>query len=154
MASSGRKVLVCVDGSDIARNAFQWYLNNLWKEGDEVLIATKAEFKIKYKVPLTEKDIAEITEKCKKGQGDVDALLADYADTMRGKKVKGNCQALFGEESAGQLLMEKANEWRANFIVMGTRGLSAFKGMLLGSVSDFVVKHAKCPVIIVRPEES
>lgn len=42
----------------------------------------------------------------------------------------------------------KANS--ADLIVMGSRGLSAFQEVLLGSVSDYVLHHAHCPVTIVR----
>ena len=38
----------------------------------------------------------------------------------------------------------------ALMVVVGARGLGGFKGMLLGSVSQHVVHHATCPVLIVR----
>lgn len=41
----------------------------------------------------------------------------------------------------------------AQLIVVGSRGLSSFGGMLLGSVSQHCVTHAYCPVIVVPPEE-
>ena len=37
-----------------------------------------------------------------------------------------------------------------DLIIMGSRGLGAFKELLLGSVSFKVMHHAKCPVMIVR----
>ncbi len=43
-----------------------------------------------------------------------------------------------------------AAEERVDLIVMGSRGLSGFKSFLLGSVSDGVLHHAHCPVLIVR----
>jgi nucleotide-binding universal stress UspA family protein len=38
-------------------------------------------------------------------------------------------------------------------IVMGSRGLGPLKRALMGSVSDSVVRHAHCPVLVVRPEK-
>jgi nucleotide-binding universal stress UspA family protein len=37
-----------------------------------------------------------------------------------------------------------------DYIVVGTRGLSGLKRMLLGSVADKIVRHAHCPVIVIR----
>lgn len=39
---------------------------------------------------------------------------------------------------------------RPDLLVMGTRGLSAGRRLLMGSVSDALVHHAPCPVLVVR----
>jgi nucleotide-binding universal stress UspA family protein len=39
---------------------------------------------------------------------------------------------------------------QASVIVVGSRGLNAFTGMLLGSVSHEVLHRAQCPVVVVR----
>src|SRR5918994_1784488 len=44
-----------------------------------------------------------------------------------------------------------AEELGANLIVMGSRGLGGVRRALMGSVSDSVVRHAHCPVLVVRP---
>jgi nucleotide-binding universal stress UspA family protein len=46
-----------------------------------------------------------------------------------------------------------AEELGAGLIVMGSRGLGGVRRALLGSISDSVVRHAHCPVMVVRQEE-
>ena len=46
-----------------------------------------------------------------------------------------------------------AEEVEARLIVLGSRGRSGVRRALMGSVSDSVVRHAHCPVLIVRQEE-
>jgi nucleotide-binding universal stress UspA family protein len=48
------------------------------------------------------------------------------------------------------VIVEKARQGGYHLIVMGSRGLGAISSLLLGSVSDRVVKLAPCPVLIVR----
>jgi nucleotide-binding universal stress UspA family protein len=45
-----------------------------------------------------------------------------------------------------------AEEIGAGLIVMGSRGLGGIRRALMGSVSDSVVRHAHCPVLVVREE--
>lgn len=47
-------------------------------------------------------------------------------------------------------IVRVAEEEGCDLIVVGSRGQGAFQSFLLGSVSDHVVHHAHCPVLIIR----
>jgi nucleotide-binding universal stress UspA family protein len=47
-------------------------------------------------------------------------------------------------------IIKKAKYINCELVVMGSRGLGEIKGILMGSVSNKVTKHACCPVLIVR----
>jgi len=49
-----------------------------------------------------------------------------------------------------RLIIEIAKKERVDMIALGSRGLGGFSSLLLGSVSDSIVHHAPCPVLIVR----
>ena len=56
-------------------------------------------------------------------------------------------------ERRDQAIIHLAEELGAGLIVMGSRGLGGVRRALIGSVSDSVVRHAHCPVMIVRREK-
>jgi nucleotide-binding universal stress UspA family protein len=41
----------------------------------------------------------------------------------------------------------------ADLLVVGSRGLGGFRGLLLGSVTHQVVAHSPCPIVVVTPED-
>lgn len=50
----------------------------------------------------------------------------------------------------GRMICELADNWSADLILVGSRGLKGLKEMFLGSVSNYVTHHAPCSVLIVR----
>ncbi len=67
--------------------------------------------------------------------------------TEEGIKAKGE---LIEAPSVVEALVEFAAKERASLIVVGTRGMTGFKKLILGSVSSGLVNHAPCPVLIAR----
>jgi nucleotide-binding universal stress UspA family protein len=65
-----------------------------------------------------------------------------------GLKVRG--EIVENAQSAVQAITEYASNSKIDLIVIGTRGLTGFRKLLLGSVSNGVVSHAPCSVLVVR----
>jgi nucleotide-binding universal stress UspA family protein len=81
---------------------------------------------------------------------DVGRRLLDIADHLRvaGKTI--HVQVLDGRPATG--IVRDAERWSADLIVVGARGVSTVRRLLIGSVSSEVVDHAPCPVFVARGE--
>jgi nucleotide-binding universal stress UspA family protein len=62
-------------------------------------------------------------------------------------------QAYLREGGPAQEIVLLAEEIGAGLIVMGSRGFGGIRRALIGNISDSVVRHAHCPVMVVRPEK-
>lgn len=61
---------------------------------------------------------------------------------------------LFVDDGTPQaLILEHAEQWLADLIIVGSRGQTEAAGVLLGSVTESIIRHAHCPVLIVRSAE-
>jgi len=47
-------------------------------------------------------------------------------------------------------ILETITKEKINLVVLGSRGLSKLKGIIMGSVSEGVTKHSPCPVLVVK----
>jgi hypothetical protein len=53
----------------------------------------------------------------------------------------------------GKLIIKTADKRRIDLIIMSPHGRTGFKRALLGSTTEFVVRHADCPVLTVRVQQ-
>ncbi len=58
---------------------------------------------------------------------------------------------LVREGRPAEIICDEARETEADLIVMGTRGLTGLKHLLVGSVAEHVIRLAPCPVLVARP---
>lgn len=71
-----------------------------------------------------------------------------FADT--GAEVHVRVEVDYHPEDVGTGITEVAQQEDADIIVLGSRGLSGIRGMLLGSVSSKVLQLATCPVLVIK----
>lgn len=49
-------------------------------------------------------------------------------------------------------IVETANEWNADYVVVGTHGRTGLSHFLIGSVAEHVIRHSNIPILIITPE--
>ena len=100
---------------------------------------------------------AEYSEKLEKAQkAQAESAVEKDAETIRRCLPDSNLD-LTTEIHIGsppQVIIETAKEWNADLIVMGSHGRGFWKRMMLGSVSDAVVHHAPCSVLVIRDSKT
>ena len=89
--------------------------------------------------------VGELLDECKKG---VAKFLQERCSDLT-QKVKVQEEADFGD--AYESIVEKAEEEGVDMIIMSTHGRTGVGHMLIGSVTEQVVRRASCPVLSVRP---
>jgi nucleotide-binding universal stress UspA family protein len=81
-------------------------------------------------------------------KGAAQAILDDASQRLDPTTV--SVQKELKEGSEAESILKVAENCQADLIVMGTRGLGAVKGLLVGSVSRKVIHYADCPVMVVH----
>lgn len=79
--------------------------------------------------------------------------VAAKALVEEGRRLGIPVHFLIWEGEPGEAIVEAAVAEEADIIVVGSRGRTGVGRMILGSVSDHVVRHANCPVVVVRQRE-
>jgi nucleotide-binding universal stress UspA family protein len=82
-----------------------------------------------------------------------EAELAKWRTEARELGVK-EIATRFLTGAAWDQICRTAGDEDSDLIVMGTHGRTGLKHVLLGSVAEKVVRHASCPVLVVRPREA
>jgi nucleotide-binding universal stress UspA family protein len=144
-------IVVGIDGSDRSRDALRWAVDEAKLRQDKVLAVHVWEPPVFPAVdtPLATDPPAYLPELIGHAQERAEALVARVAAEVRDGGVEVEPMAIEG--AATSVLVDLAED--ADLIVVGSRGKGGLAGLLLGSVSQQVVQHAPCPVVVHRRRE-
>jgi len=141
-----KHIVVGVDGSDKSRTALLWAYNEAAHHAAAITVVSTWHPPALPMTPpygslppegyLTEPERAAL-DMLEKFVAELDARTPPV--DVRTSVEKGN---------PAEVLIERSKE--ADLMVVGSRGHGGFKGMLLGSVSQHLVAHSECPVVVVR----
>jgi nucleotide-binding universal stress UspA family protein len=137
-------IVVGVDGSDGAREALRFALEEARLRGAAVRAVAAWQVPVAaYGGALVSPDPALVDQLAAEARSAVERALADAGDLAADADV----DTVVREGAPAQVLLEEADD--AVLLVVGSRGLGGFRGLLLGSVSQQCAHHAPCPVVIV-----
>jgi nucleotide-binding universal stress UspA family protein len=147
-----RSILLATDGSEEARLATQAAIELSKATGSEVhvlyVLPSAGELIGPHSYPTNRRESL-----LEQAEMDARAFLDEQAERIgtEGGKV---AETHLKTGRADKEVVRISEELGAGMIVLGSRGLGAVSRALMGSVSDSVVRHAHCPVFVVRGDET
>jgi nucleotide-binding universal stress UspA family protein len=155
------KILLAIDGSESATHATQAAVELSKKTDSElnVLYVGEDPYSAAFFPPdatnaegVQQVDPALIEELGRQFEQEARQLLDAEVEKVRA--VGGTvAEAYLRMGSPAAEVVDLAQEVGVGLIVVGSRGLGGIRRALIGSVSDSVVRHAHCPVLVVRKED-
>jgi len=143
------KILLAVDGSENSQFAIEQVIRRPWPSGSVVrliLVCRPFPYSPFVDPGLSEEAVKFDENMRERGSKDADCAARLIRDKAPGLKVE--VEVLQG--SPEKMIIEEAERWGADLIMVGSHGYSQIHRFLLGSVAQSVVLHAPCSVEVVR----
>jgi nucleotide-binding universal stress UspA family protein len=158
-----RTILLTTDGSEIARAATPHAIHLATMSPDATVIAvsvidTVAQILAQATPSGWGYDGGRIAVEAAEGavaaeRAEAEATLAALKTELEATGAK-NVRTAIIEGHPGTAIVDAATAEHADIVVMATHGRSGLGRAVLGSVADHVMRHAPCPVLLVRPQQS
>ncbi|KAH7653204.1 Universal stress protein A family protein [Dioscorea alata] len=155
----GMRVMVAVDESDASLYALSWTLDHFMAAssapawlGSLIVVHVQQPFH-QYILPagaVTVYAPAAVTDSMRKAQEQNTANVLSRAKRICVER-NVTVETLVMDGEPKEMICQAVELKSVDLIVVGSRGLGRIKRAFLGSVSDYVAHHAKCPVLIVKP---
>jgi nucleotide-binding universal stress UspA family protein len=140
-----KTIVVGVDGSECADKALTWAVGEARLRGDRVRAVHAWEY------PVSGAVYGLMTPQLGRDERR-DAAKATLDEAVGPLRNGVPIEEVLVEGSAAKALLRASED--ADLLVVGSRGLGGFRRLLLGSVSTQLAHHSRCPVVIVREDET
>jgi nucleotide-binding universal stress UspA family protein len=144
------KILLAVDGSPHSQDAVDEVARRPWPSKSTIRVLSVIQ---PYTPPATEFVLVGATlEDIRRHQTtDAERLTGRAADALKATNMSTDTAVREGDPRSA--IVDEADEWKADLIVVGSHGRTGVKRWLLGSVAGAIVSHAPCSVEVVRRRE-
>ncbi len=146
------RILFATDGSNLSNAAIEMLKKFTFDEKDEIKIVSVVDVLVPMAIDIYGGYLPDMTEFEKSAKETAVKILDDAAEKLRmhfkSTALTIETEVLFG--SPESRIVETADEMKPELVVVGSHGYSRWERLLLGSVSDSVVHHAPCSVLVVR----
>ncbi len=147
------KVLLPIDESRYSQEAVGFLLRQMQKRGTRVRVLHVIEPVVAYvtagMIPQLVRSVAGVE---RDRQREARALVTRTAQQLRRAGLKATTAVEKGDPKT--TIIDHAAKWGAELIILGSHGLKGMSRFLMGSVSDAVLRHARCSVEVVRPRSA
>jgi nucleotide-binding universal stress UspA family protein len=143
------KILLAIDDSKFSQAAIQAVLMTARPQESEVRVLHVLEPIIFPPEAQTWTSLPVYAEMMEQQRREATRLAKEAADRLKAAGFKQTSHAV-EEGSPKVVIVDEANKWSADLIVLGSHGRKGLDRFLLGSVSEAVARHATCSVEIVR----
>jgi nucleotide-binding universal stress UspA family protein len=144
------KILVAIDGSEHSFKAAKYALDlaKLSSSGVHIYAITVTSIPESYH--LKEEEVLNKSTKTNNGMEDAKSWLDNFNQQAKENNIQLRTELINSIRPVDYVILEYAEENQIDLIVMGTRGRTGFKKLLLGSTASSVVTYAHCTVMVVK----
>ncbi|MGX7198157.1 universal stress protein [Enterococcus olivae] len=146
MLQQYKRIMVAVDGSNEAELAFQKAVNVAKRNQAELLLVHIIDTRAFQTITSFDTVLAEqATEMAKES-------LKEYAASANEQGLATVETVIEYGSPKGIIAKQIPEERQIDLIMLGATGLNAVERLFIGSVSEYVIRHASCDVLIVRTD--
>jgi nucleotide-binding universal stress UspA family protein len=138
------KIMVAIDGSEHSLKAAEYALEVSKSFNSKLFAVTVTSIPESYH--LRQEDVLGESREMADGR----AWLEKFSHEAKTDNIELKTELINSHRPVDYVILEYAEEKNIDLIVVGTRGRSGFKRLLLGSVASSVVSYAHCPVMVVK----
>jgi nucleotide-binding universal stress UspA family protein len=148
-----RKILLATDGSEFSERAARSIAERPWPEGTEIEAMSVVELHLGttqalFEPPFGDNDQLELQRA--RGMKRAEDAVASAVEILSKTFPKVNESISVLLDGPKSVIIDEADKWEADLIVVGSHGHRGIERFLLGSVSEGVALHAHCSVEVIR----